>query len=198
MTLTDRDKRALLILGGAAVVFIAVNYFMTRQTPVGPTPAAPGSVMLAEKRLDKLRRIAATLPEEEQALQAVSAELAQRDKRLIQADTAPQAQAQLLQIFRRLARAQSPPIEIRTVEMGQVRPLGDDYGEVAVPIAFECRIEQLLNLMADITGQPELLATTEMRITAANQKEKTMTVRLTLAGVAPKRLLPEKKGQAAF
>lgn len=198
MTLTDRDKRALLILGGAAAAFIAVNYFMTRQTPAGPTLAAPGSVMLAEKRLDKLRRIAATLPEKEQALKAVRAELAQRDKRLIQADTAPQAQAQLLQIFRRLARAQSPPIEIRTVEMGQVRPLGDDYGEVAVPIAFECRIEQLLNLMADITGQPELLATTEMRITAANQKEKTMTVRLTLAGVAPKRLLPEKKGQAAF
>jgi hypothetical protein len=139
-----------------------------------------------------------TLPEREAALKTLSGELAQRDKALIQADTAAQAQAQLLQIFRRLARAQAPAIEIKTVEMGQIRPLREDYGEIIVPVTFECRIEQLLNLLADITAQPELLSTSEMRIVAANQKEKTMTVRLTLAGVAPKRLAPQKKGQASL
>jgi hypothetical protein len=197
MTVTDRDKRALMILGAAVAVILVVNYFLTREPQAAPV-AGPNSITLAEKRLERLRRIAVTLPEREAALKTLSGALAQRDKALIQADTAAQAQAQLLQIFRRLARAQAPAIEIKTVEMGQIRPLGEDYGEIIVPVTFECRIEQLLNLLADITAQPELLSTSEMRIVAANQKEKTMTVRLTLAGVAPKRLAPQKKGQASL
>ncbi len=197
MTLTGRDKRALLILAAAVVVILASNAFLTREQPV---KAAVGtdSLFVAQKRLDRLRRVAATLPEKEAALKKISAELATRDKGLIQADTAAQAQAQLLQIFRRLARAQAPAIEIKTVEMGQIRPLGDDYGEILVPVTFECRVEQLLNLLADVTAQPELVSTSEIRVVSANQKEKTMTVRLTLAGVAPKRLAPRKKEQASL
>ena len=197
MTLTGRDKRALLILAAAIVVILAANAFLTREPPV---KAAVGtdSLFVAQKRLDRLRRVAATLPDKEAALKKISAELATRDKGLIQADTAAQAQAQLLQIFRRLARAQAPAIEIKTVEMGQIRPLGDDYGEILVPVTFECRVEQLLNLFADVTAQPELVSTSEIRVVSANQKEKTMTVRLTLAGVAPKRLAPRKKAQASL
>jgi hypothetical protein len=197
VTLTGRDKRALLILAAAVVVILASNAFLTREQPV---KAAVGtdSLFVAQKRLDRLRRVAATLPEKEAALKKISAELATRDKGLIQADTAAQAQAQLLQIFRRLARAQAPAIEIKTVEMGQIRPLGDDYGEILVPVTFECRVEQLLNLLADVTAQPELVSTSEIRVVSANQKEKTMTVRLTLAGVAPKRLAPRKKEQASL
>ena len=196
MTLTARDKRALGILAAATVVALAINYFLTREPAAAAKPAAR-SALIEEKRLEKLRRIAATLPAKEEALAAVEADLARREKGLIQADTAAQAQAQLLQVFRRLARAQAPEIEIKTVEMGQVRPLGKDYGEILVPVTFDCRIEQLLNLLADITAQPEAVSTSELRVTAADQKEKTMTVRLTLAGVAPRRLASEKKGRGA-
>lgn len=197
MTLTARDKRALLVLAAAVVLIMAANAFLTREPKV-EAAAGTNSVFIAQKRLDRLRRIAATLPDKEAALKTLSAAVAAREKGLIQADTAAQAQAQLLQIFRRLARAQAPAIEIKTVEMGQIRPLGDDYGEIIVPVTFECRIEQLLNLLADITAQPELVSSSEFRVIAANQKEKTMTVRLTLAGVAPKRLAPRKKEQSSL
>ena len=73
------------------------------------------------------------------------AELAAREKGVIQADTLAQAQAQLVQIVRRLTNAQRPPIEIRSVEIGQARLLGEQYGEIWVPMSFECRIEQLVN-----------------------------------------------------
>ena len=150
MTLTARDRRALVILAAATAVTVTINYFLTREPAAEARPAVRSAV-LEEKRLEKLRRIAATVPGKEEALAAVEAELARREKGLIQADTAAQAQAQLLEVFRRLARAQAPAIEIKTVEMGQVRPLGQDYGEILVPVTFDCRIEQLLNLLADIT-----------------------------------------------
>jgi hypothetical protein len=195
MTLQKRDKRALVILGAAAVALIVWNYLLTRESTT-PVVSAAGSIPAAEKRLARLRRTAALLPAREETLKAVRDQLALREKGLIQAETGPQAQAQLLQILRRLTAAQS--IEVRTVEMGQVRPLGDDYGEVSVPVTFECRIEQLLNLLADLTSQTEAVAASEVRIGVANEKEKMITVRLTVSGVVPRRLVPEKKGVARF
>jgi hypothetical protein len=195
MTLQKRDKRALVILGAAAVALIVWNYLLTRESTT-PVVSAAGSIPAAEKRLARLRRTAALLPAREETLKAVRDQLALREKGLIQAETGPQAQAQLLQILRRLTAAQS--IEVRTVEMGQVRPLGDDYGEVSVPVTFECRIEQLLNLLADLTSQTEAVAASEVRIGVANEKEKMITVRLTVSGIVPRRLVPEKKGVARF
>ncbi|HSB14722.1 MAG TPA: type II secretion system protein GspM [Bryobacteraceae bacterium] len=195
MTLQKRDKRALVILGVAAAALIVWNYLLTRESAT-PVVSAAGSLPAAEKRLVRLRQTAALLPAREETLKAVRDQLALREKGLIQAETGPQAQAQLLQILRRLTAAQS--IEVRTVEMGQVRTLGDDYGEVSVPVTFDCRIEQLLNLLADLTSQSEAVAASEVRIGVANEKEKMITVRLTVSGVVPRRLVPEKKGVARF
>ncbi|MEN6607931.1 MAG: GspMb/PilO family protein, partial [Bryobacteraceae bacterium] len=154
MTLQTRDKRALAILAAAALVFLIWNYFLTRETET-PAVTGAGSIPMAERRLTRLREIAAKLPARQAILKTVKTDLAAREKGLIQAETAAQAQAQVLQIFRRLANSQS--VEIRAVEMGKVQPLGDAYGEVLVPITFECRIEQLLNVLADISSQPEMI-----------------------------------------
>jgi hypothetical protein len=138
--------------------------------------------------------LSAGLAAQQKLTAEIARELAAREQGLIQADTPAQAQAQLLQIFRRVASRQAPPIEIKTVEMGQIRPLGADYGELTVPVTFDCRIEQLLNLLADLTAQPEIVATSDLRITAGDARQKTLNVRLTVSGVAPRRLVPEKKG----
>ena len=42
------------------------------------------------------------------------------------------------------------------------------------------------------------LATSEMRISSAKPKEKTLNVRLTLSGVVPRKLVPEQKGVSLF
>jgi hypothetical protein len=91
-----------------------------------------------------------------------------------------------------LAAAQAPPIDIRSAEVGKTQPLGDSYGEVTIPVSFVCRIDQLVNLLADITAQPELLAAGGLRITAGDAKDKTVNVRLTLSAVVPKKLVPAK------
>jgi hypothetical protein len=197
MTLRQRDKRSLWVLAGAVVLILILRFGLPGdEQPAVVTPS--DSIPLAEKRLARLRQLAAGLSAREQSLQGISAELAQREKGMIEAETAAQAQAHLLQVLRRLAGAQTPPVEIRTVEMGQVRSLGDSYGEASVPVVFECRIEQLLNMLAELTALPEALATGELRIWAADEKEKTMNVRLTVSGVVSQSVVPKKRGLASF
>jgi hypothetical protein len=65
-------------------------------------------------------------------------------------------------------------------------------------MTFVCRIEQLVNLLADVSAAPELLTIGGLRVTAADHEEKTINVRLTLSGIVPRRLIPVKKGAGAL
>lgn len=197
MKLNQRDKRAFVGLGVAAAVAVVVLLWPEGNgTSKAILPADP--VDMAQKRLARMRQLAATAPGTEEVAKKVTAELAAREIGLIQADTAPQAQAQLLQIMRRIGKAQPQPIDIRGNEIGQVRAFGDTYGEVQVSVSMDCRIDQLVNLLADITAQPELIATGDVRIGAASGREKILPVRLTVSGIVPRKLVPQKKGAGAF
>ncbi|MGH9673520.1 MAG: type II secretion system protein GspM [Bryobacteraceae bacterium] len=191
MTVSSRDRRALILLG--AVVALTAVYIAVSSRPP-EVVSATGSIPLAEKRLGRLRQIIATVPGRQKTLDALAADTALREKNLLNADTAPQAQAQLLQVVRRLCGNQAPPLEVRNVELGPVRPYGEDYGEALVTVGFEARVEQLVNLLTDLTALPELVASEELRVTAADQKQKTMHVRLTVSGVVLRRLVPQQKG----
>jgi hypothetical protein len=124
----------------------------------------------------------------------VAEALAGREKGLIQAETAAQAQAQILQVVRRVLRAQSPPVELRGSELRQPRPVGEEYGEVSVQVTLDCGIEQVLNLLSDLGGQPEALGTVALSFDSANLKQKTVPTRIVVAALVPKKLLPKKEG----
>ena len=195
MHLSDRDRRALTILAVALVVG-AILWFATSppSSPANAKVVAPvDSVDRAEKVLANLRRQAATVAGKEAVLKQASAELAEREKGLIKGDTAAQAQAQLVQILREVAKNQSPPLEIRNVELGPIRPFGESYGQVAVSITLDCRSDQLINYLAFLSAQPEIFGTEQIRITAANPKLKTMPVQLTVSGIVPRKLASEKR-----
>lgn len=195
--MTARDRKAVRLLAVVAVPAAVMLYFTYRgDDTAAPVVGAVNSIPVAEKRLERLRQIAAQAPGKQKALEQVEAHLAQWEKRLLVAETAQQAQAQLLQLARKVGRGQMPPVEVRGGEFGTVRPLGADYGQAPVTVTFECRIEQLLNLLTEITQQPELAAVEDLRIYAANPKEKLVNVRVTLTAPVPRRLVPEKKGGA--
>ena len=138
------------------------------------------------------------MPGKQDLLDQVSLELQEREKGLIQADTAAQAQAQLLQILRKIAKSQTPPIDLRNTEIGTMKPFGDKYGEVTVALNFESRIDQLINLLSDLTAQKEIIGVNDMRIGGANPKEKTMPVRLSISGLVRRELIPDKKGAGSL
>lgn len=193
MNLSDRNRRALTI-GVVAIVLMTGYWWFTREETPAVVSASIDSIPAAEKRLSQLKQIAGIVPGKELALAQVNAEMASRERNLIQADTAAQAQAQLLQIVRRVAKAPATSIDLRNTEIGSVKVYGTSYGEVAVSVNFEARIEQLVNLLADLTAQKELIGTSDMRLGAANPKLKTMPVRLTISGLVRRDLVPEKKG----
>jgi hypothetical protein len=195
-SLEPREKRALILLGILAPLIL--GWYFSSPDETTTIVGAVQNIPAAEKRLARLRLLSAAVPGKEIVLGQVQKELAEREKGLIQADTAAQAQAQLLQIVRRIGRALPAPLDLRSTEIGQVKPFGDRYGEVMVAISFDARIEQLVNLLAELTKQKEMIGTTELRIGAASVKEKIMPVRMTLSGLVKRELVPDKKGAATF
>jgi hypothetical protein len=173
--------------------------YWSSSSPSTVAVASTDSVGMAEKQLAKLREQAATVPAKQEILHQLSGELALREKGIIVADTAQQAQAQMIQILRKLGHDENPPVEFRSQEMGEVRALekSDVYGEVVVSVQVECGIDQLVNMMVGLAARPELIASNEMRVTSANPKTKTIGVRLTVSGVVPRKLVPSKKGAAS-
>jgi hypothetical protein len=192
MNLQPRDRRALAWLAVSALLGLVIHFWPASDGAAAVVVPAGDSVALAETRLARLREAAATVPGKESVFKKVSAELATRETGIIKADTGAQAQAQVIQIIRRLGAAETPPIEIRSTELTPVRPFGDSYGEVSVAVQIECRIDQLVNLLAALQAEPQLVATSDLRVLSANAKEKTVSVRLAVSGVVPRRLVDEK------
>lgn len=190
MEITPRDRRLLSWTAVSLVLSLPIFFWPSGSSDavVAPTDSAA----LAVKRLAKLRDSGATVPQKEEILKTVTAELAKREAGLIQADTAAQAGAAVLQILAKLCASQQ--IQLKQSDLQPIQPLGDDYGEVVVAISIECHIDQLINLLADISAQPQVLTTTELQVQAANPKEKTMNVRLAVGGVTPRKLVPAKPG----
>ena len=194
-TLEPREKKAVIALG--AVLGLTAVVLIYEFWPAGSAVVAEASaqsVPQMEQRLARVREIAASVPGKQEILKKVAADLETREKGLIRAETAQQAQAQVITILRGLSAAEAPPIEIRATELGAITPFGDDYGAVSVSIQVECRIEQLLNFLAALAARPELIATRDLRVMAGDPKQKTLSVRLTVAGIVPKNLAPQKKG----
>jgi hypothetical protein len=193
MTLQQRDKRALLGLAVVAGLVLIWTVATTEDDAATQVVTATENIPTAERRLARLRQIAAVVPGKQQILDQVAGELLTREAGLISAETAAQAQAKLVEILQRIGRAQTPPLDFRGVENGPVRPLGDHYGEVLLSLSFEGGIEQVVNLLADITAQKELIATSEIRVGQAHPKQKTVPVRLTVSGIVRRELVPQKR-----
>jgi len=188
------DRRLLIILATLAVsVILRFAFFSGSGAPT--VVAAVDTIPLAEKRLQKLREQAATLPAREALLKQVTAELATREKGIINADTVPQAQAYLLDTIHRIAALNN--IDARGAEQfTEPKPLGDAYGIVTVTESFTCAIEQLVNFLAMLDSQPEIIATNEIHIAGGHDKNKTVQVRVSLSGVVARKLVPVRKGPA--
>lgn len=188
--MTSRDKRLLIWFVSAMVLALAVRFGIPDRS--APVAAVSGqTARLAQKRLERLRQIAATVPAREADAKQAAQDLAIREKGILQAATAAQAQARLLEVARTLGKAEQ--IDVRGGDFGAPKSFGD-YGLVYTTVSFDCHVEQLVNFLAALSRQPELIMPSEERINASNGKEKFLNVRMVLSGVVPKKLVPEKKG----
>jgi type II secretory pathway component PulM len=196
LTLGALDRRTVGILVGGVLAVLILRFGVYRDAP--PAVVAPEeSIPAAEHRLERVRQLAATVSGKQAVLQQAQDELRKRETGILRADTAAQAGAQLLDVIRKAAIANG--IDARGAEeVNRVKPLANDYGEVSVTVTFACGIEQLVNFLAALTNEPEILATNEINISGGADRNKIVQVRLSLSGVVPKKLVPEKKGVSVF
>lgn len=190
MTLSPRDRRALLFLIAALLIYAVIALWPENSAA---TPAAAMTPAEAQVRLASLRRVAAGLDGRQKARDEVRRKLEERERGLIAAETMAQAQAQMLQAVRRVLSAQSPPVNFRASEFGQPKPVGDHYALTTVTFTLDCGIEQIINLLADLGSQPELIATQEMTFNPATNAQKNVPLRLTVGALVPRQLLDAEK-----
>jgi hypothetical protein len=192
MTRPALNLKLLIPLAALLLVAVLAKYGVFSGGP-DSLVSAVDSVPVAEKRLEVLRRKAALIPGREQILKTVQANLQDREKGILTAGTAEQARAHLLEMLHSMASKNGFPAGGADT-LPQPKAMGKEYGQVSVGQSFTCAIEQLVNLLSDISNQAEAVATDAVFVSGRNSKDKTLQVRLTLAGVVPKKLVPEKKG----
>lgn len=192
--MSARERRLAMLIPVAVLVFVVLRYSVFTD-PEPASPASSGSLEMAEQRAIRLRRIAATVAAREASMKQSALELTDRERGIIQAETAPQAQAALLEVARRVGKTEQ--LDVRGGDFAAPKGFGD-YGLVFATITFDCHIDQLVNFLAALGRQPELVVPAEERISSGNAKEKLMTVRMVLAGVVAKKLVPVRKGLGAF
>ena len=190
------NRRVLYIVLLVLSVLVELRYTVFSDSGAPVVAAQQDSIPAAERRLETLRKVAATVPAEEALYKRAAAELSAREVGLLKADTEQQAQVALLDLVQNTARVNQ--VEIRGSQAFSEKILNDDYGEVSVTVAFNCGMEQLVNLLAAIGNQPEILATNEIHISGGSDKNKNVQVRMVVSAAVPRKLLPEKKGQAGF
>lgn len=197
MKISARERRLLLILGVSLAVWLLVFTWTGDDAPVGPVEIVDaGSVAAAQLRLDKTRSLAARLPSLSEDLKRAETTLATTEKRLLVADTGAQASAQLLTIFRRIARSQGDAVIMRSADLGSFS-LAGEYAELAMIVNLDCQIESLINLLADLTTQPEFISWRDLKIGSTDAKTKRLNVVFTLLARCPKRLAPKGAATAS-
>ncbi|HTP87908.1 MAG TPA: type II secretion system protein GspM [Candidatus Acidoferrales bacterium] len=189
----DRKTALQLAVGVAAILVLKYVVLADRQTTV---VAAAENVPAAEARLRRVRELVATLPVREQQYKQAMADLESREKGILKADTAAQAEALIQERLHHVGLANG--IDIRGLEDQKVKPLGNDYGQASVSVRFNCNIEQLVNFLAALANEPELFSTDEINVTGTADPKKVIQVRLTLSGVVARKLAQEKKQGGAL
>jgi uncharacterized protein YfcZ (UPF0381/DUF406 family) len=181
----------------AALVLGVIGVIVDRSSDATPqVVSVTDSPAMLENRLAKLRQTASTVPAKAEVLKGVDAVLKSREKGVMVFNTAPQAQAHLMEVIRRIAIGNK--IDARGGDFTPPALLGADYGQVAVSVTFESTIDAFVNFLADLSKETELIAPSEVHISIGNAKNKTVNVRMTLAGVVPRKLVPEKKNVMAL
>ncbi len=191
MTTGTLDRKTAILLGVGVGAILILRFAILGGSSAPAVVSAAQTIPTAEARLKRQREIAATLPARETQFKQATGDLQAIEKGMLKADTGAQAQARLLEKLRRTGEGNG--IDIRGMEDARVRPLGNDYGEVMVWVRFNCRVEQLINLLAQLADDPDLISTNQVQITGTTAKEKVLQVRLGLSGVVTRKIAQEKK-----
>ncbi len=188
MPVSDRDRRALMFLGIAFVLFLLLQTDWILPAP-NATASMPGSIEAEQNKL----LLAQTQVRQEPLLSAEYRSLRSLEEsledRLLESETAALAQAEMRERVGQLLEAAG--ISMRASRFTNVKAEGEDFAQVPLIVDFTCDITRFVNLLADIANAQELLSTREIKVSSANPKTKAVRVELTVSGYLPIARTPE-------
>ena len=188
MPVSARDRRALLFLGIAFVLFLLLQTDWILPPP-GAVASALGSVEAEQNKL----LLAQTQVRQEPLLSAEYRSLKSLEEsledRLLESETAALAQAEMRERVGELL--EDAGISMRASRFTNVEAEGEDFAQVPLIVDFTCDVTRFVNLLADIANAQEILSTREIKVSLANPKTKAVRVELTISGYLPITSTPE-------
>ena len=188
MPVADRDRRALMFLGIAFVLFLLLQTDWILP-PQGATASTPGSIEAEQNKLLLAQaqvRQEPLLSAEYRSLRSIEESL---EDRLLESETAALAQAEMRERVGELLEGAG--ISMLASRFTTVKAEGEDFAQVPLIVDFTCDVTRFVNLLADIANAQELLSTREIKVLSANPKTKAVRVQLTVSGYLPIARTPE-------
>ena len=187
MAVQSRDRRALIILGVAAILFLLLQTDFI--IPSGGGSSIVTNVEASEEKLLLAQTRVRQKPVVDAEFKAISAQQEALEKGLLASETAALAQAEMRELIGGLLR--SAGIAMKASRFGTVRLEGEDYTQIPLIVDFNCTIERFVNLMADIANAETLLSSRAIKVGAGNAETKSVTVQFTVSGYLPVSRTPE-------
>ncbi len=156
----ERDRRALLGLSVAAVVYLLLNFiaFPAFDALQGTSERAGQK----EEQLRKYRRALLRKGYYEKLLDQARKGLAEGESRLIRGDNASLASVELQTIVEGAAAKSNIPLQQRNVSAAKKK---DDYfNEIAMTLSFESTLNQLSSFLSDLRAAPKFVTVTSVQI----------------------------------
>jgi Tfp pilus assembly protein PilO len=189
VTVTKRDKRALIILGVTLVLFVLLQGDLFFSTGLSSESMNPESIEVIEQKFRLTRAHAGRVPLVQAQAKSVQENLERIEKGLLASQNIALAQAEMRQILERLLQAED--IAMKNAKFVSAESKSDHYAAVPIAVNFSCRIEQLVNWVAAVGNASQLLSTSSIRIDSPNLDSKTVRVTATVAGFLPASRAPE-------
>jgi len=187
--MTQRDRRALTLLGVAVGLFLVLQLDIFAPSSASGSPASDAALDALEQRLQLAQVQARQRPLIEAELSAAQRRLEKVEGRLLESADPALAQAEMRSFIGQLLEAEGIPLRVSrfaTVKLEQ-----DRYAQVPLVVEFTCGIEQMVNFMAAIANSSRLLATRNIRIRPDKPEVKSIAVTMTVAGYLPMDRAPE-------
>jgi Tfp pilus assembly protein PilO len=160
MKLTQRDRRALLFLGGSAVLFLFLNYVAV---PWGEKFITSGDALkIAEKKLRHQKEMLVSAPQVEIQVKTLQGRLNVEEQKLLNGADRSQASAQLQQWIAQ--RAAEQKLELLRTDFIDAVPYADDYLRVPVRLEMIGPITQVVQFINAVTHGDRIVAVDELNV----------------------------------
>ncbi len=180
----ERDRRAILLLGGAAIIYAALSF--------GVFPAfdslkeASSRVSEKEDQLKKYRRAVIRKGNYTQLLEQARKNMAEAETRFIRGDNPTLASVELQSIVEQAAKKVGLDLNQRTVS--PARKKDDSFNEITMTLALEATPSQIFGFLAEIRNEPKFviirnaqIAPTQVLTEAPKKGDFMKTIRANLA-----------------